>query len=299
MLGYAAWMWTWLLACTGAPSTPSDSKSPDPDSGPIAEAPGCPIVTAGVDVGTVDQPDLIEASGLVVTDAHLWLHNDSGDPVLFALDHTGAHVARLPLLTTTGDWEGATWRRDRLWIGDIGDNNAVRPDILLLEVELPDPVADGAAAVPRPLRLTWPEGPVDSETLMADPITDDLLLVTKVFDGDVGIYRVLDPEAEASDLERVASLQFGEGALAPTTLVTGGEIAPDGRLVILRTYLDAFAWPRIPGEPWADTFAREPCPIDLETEAQGETLGFGPDALWTISEGEAPTVWRYGITTER
>ena len=131
------------------------------------------------------------------------------------------------------------------------------------------------------------------KTLMADPTTGDLLAVSKAFDGATLVARTPTPLGDQADLEVVAQLQFGTPPLGSATLVTGGAIAPDGTGVVLRTYLDAFVWPRVPGEPWADTFARTPCPVDLEVEPQGEAIAWGPDGLWTVSEGAFPTLWFY------
>jgi hypothetical protein len=255
----------------------------------------CPEVDVGVEVGRVEIPELTEASGLAARDGRLWVHNDSGAPSVFVISETGEQEAIASVQTVVVDWEDAAWRQGALWIADIGDNATARTHVTLLEVPVDETPTDGAVWTPRTVQLTWPSGPVDSETLLADP-DGDLLLVPKVFDGDVHIHRVVDPEAAESELEEVAALAFGTGALAGNTLVTGGDIAPDGGAVVLRTYLDAFVWPRRPGEPWSATFAREPCRIDLQVEPQGETIAWGDDdALYTVSEGQDPVLWRYEV----
>jgi hypothetical protein len=76
-------------------------------------------------------------------------------------------------------------------------------------------------------------------------------------------------------------------------VTTGGSVAPDGAGAVIRTYLDAFVWPRVPGEPWATTFARDACPVDLVTERQGEAIAWADDGLYTVSEGAQPTIWFY------
>jgi hypothetical protein len=290
-------MWLSLLACT-APSPEDPPPVSTADTAP--EAPRCPVVEPGVDLGRLDLPALTEASGLVARDGLLWVHNDSGTPQLFALDPLGALQATVSVQSPLAlDWEDATWREGRLWVGDVGDNLAARTTITLLELAVDAQTPDGAVVTPRALPLVWPGGPRDCEAMLGDPVTGDLLLVPKVLDGAVDIHRVVDPDAATTELEPVASLQFGEGLLTGNTLVTGGEVAPDGSAVVLRTYLDAFVWPRTPGEPWADTFGRDPCRVELETEPQGETVAWADDALYTVSEGDSPTLWRYPVQPAR
>ena len=76
-------------------------------------------------------PDLPEASGLAVsrrTPGRLWSHNDSGEPVLVALDARGTVTARVRLTgVKIDDWEaiavGACPGGSCVYVGDIGDND--------------------------------------------------------------------------------------------------------------------------------------------------------------------------------
>ncbi len=282
-----------LAACrVDPPPEVADLEPPTGDTAP--QAVPCPTFAPGEAIGAVESDLLVEASGLVVHDGVLWTHNDSGAPALLAMDPDGSTRSWIPLEgVSVVDWEDLTLLDGKLLIGDIGDNLSARISLGLVEVPLPDPDADGVPVAARHVPAAWETGPRDAEALLADPVTGDLLAVSKVFDGLSVVARAPTPLADPAVLQEVLSLQFGAPPLGHATLVAGGAIAPDGSGVVLRTYLDAFVWPRVPGEPWADTFARAPCFVDLETEPQGEAIAWAADGLYTVSEGVFPTIWRY------
>ena len=67
--------------------------------------------------------ELPEASGIVasrITQGRVWLHNDSGAPVLFAFDHDGKSAGRLMVTgARVEDWEA-------LAIGPCGSGSSIR-----------------------------------------------------------------------------------------------------------------------------------------------------------------------------
>ena len=118
--------------------------------------------------------DLPEASGIAVsarTPGVLWLHNDSGDPLLRALATDGASRGSVWIAgAAVEDWEDVTVapcpHGSCVYIGDIGDNNARRSSLTIYRVPEPDPTT---ARSPRAesMRLTYPDGPKDAEALKA------------------------------------------------------------------------------------------------------------------------------------
>lgn len=177
-----------------------------------------------------------------------------------------------------------------LYVGDIGDNNAARPDITVYRV--PEPAVDLAqqpvdAALPgaEALVFTYPEGQAhDAETLLVDPARGDLCTVTKRLDGLSEVFCAAAPLASGA-LTLAASLDVG-------SLATGGSVSPDGRLVAIRTYFDARLWRRNLEEPLAAAFTGPTCTLPLVFEMQGEALGFAADGLgyFTVSEGQDPAL---------
>lgn len=294
----------WLLACV-AERPPSPGLAPpsftDTEStGPLADSggrdPACPSFGSGVSLGEVASDTLTEASGLASVDGVFWTHGDSGSAAaLVALAPDGQPLGEVPLVgvdaVDTEDIAYLPTQGGALLLGDIGDNLALREQVSLLVAPVPDP--RGGPVPARTVRLTWPDGPRDAETLLADPVTGDVLVVSKSFDGLSVVARVASPLPDSATLEPVAVLPFGSDALPGDKLTTGGDIAPDGTGVVIRTYLAAWIWPRIPGEPWPDTFGRTPCRVEIVVEPQGEAIAWGPEGLTTVSEGHRPVLWRY------
>ena len=202
--------------------------------------------------GPITDPALTEISGIhagVHNPGIWWVHNDSGDTTrVFALDATGAVRGTYALTGATAlDWEdiavvaGATPGSGTIYTADIGDNPLTRTEIQLYRVAEPDVPTSGPAvttALPgvETLHLTYPDGPHDAETLIVDPPTGDVIVISKLlFGGTVGVYRAAGPLAAGSttQLTKVDSLTYPSGL---ANAVTGGDVAADGSAVVIRTY---------------------------------------------------------------
>jgi hypothetical protein len=81
-------------------------------------------------------------------------------------------------------------------------------------------------------------------------------------------------------------------------LVTGGDVSPDGAIVLLRTYGSVLAFPRADDQSVAEALLGEPCFAPQEEEPQGEAVAFTGDgtAYVTMSEGTGVPVHRVGLT---
>lgn len=175
---------------------------------------------------------LPEASGLALsrqTAGVLWSHNDSGQPVLVAFDTTGATRGRVRIPNATiDDWEDVTAARcpagNCLYIADIGDNNGVRPTVILYRIPEPQPQEKQSAAA-EIFTARYPDGAHDAEALFA--VGEDLFLVTK--EATSIVYRFPRPLRTGGPmaLERVAEL--------PLRRVTDAETSADGAWVAIRT----------------------------------------------------------------
>jgi hypothetical protein len=258
-----------------------------------------------------------ESSGLVVSstaDDVLFTHNDSGGQArLFAVDGQGRTLTTYELPGVQArDWEDLArgpdeQGRSSLWIGDIGDNHGVRDGGILVH-RLPEPAVgrDGATVTtpaPTSFRLVYPDRPRDAETLLVHPRTGRLYVVGKAPFGRTGVYAAperLDPAAP-NVLERVAAVapRLTGTAGGPDIgsvaqlLFTGGDVAPDGSRVVLRTYTDLYEW-AVPGEDVAAAFATEPVVSPLPPTRQGEAVGYGRDgrSVLVSSEGAGAPVHR-------
>jgi hypothetical protein len=212
-----------------------------PASAPVARAqsanPQCRPTGAPITI-----PDLSEASGIASSRRNsgtTWAVNDSGQPVIYALDERGAVTGRVRVTgATVDDWEaiavGPCPSGNCLFVGDIGDNNASRKQITIYRVS--EPAASGeSTAQAEALHATYPDGPQDAETLLTSP-DGRLFVVTKGETGAVALYRFPGngrPGATVQ-LERL-----GKPREARTTKrddrITDGAMSPHGDWVVLRT----------------------------------------------------------------
>jgi hypothetical protein len=204
---------------------------------------------------------------------------------------------------------------DYLYMGDIGDNASARSEVVVYRAPEPDlAAAPNGGVIERVERiaLRYPDGAHDAETLMVDPLTRDLFIVTKeIVAGDSGVYRasaaVLD--AGGGTMERAGTI--AKAALTPADtpaedasalvrgvgwLPTGGDVSPDGALIAIRTYASVFVWAREGEQSVAEALAGAPCEAPSAAEPQGEAIAFDAtaDAYFTVSEGAHPPLYRFG-----
>jgi hypothetical protein len=262
----------------------------------------CPAFAPPVEVAAVRDPSVVEASGLVASRRQpgvFWTHNDSGDSArIFALAADGRLLATVDLAGATAvDVEDIAAGpgpdgRPALFVADIGDNDARRPSVTVWRLDEPD-VTNGARPVTT-LELRYPDGPHDAETLLVDARTEHLYVLTKRADGETGIYRASSAASAPQVLERVGTLRFGAGDLPGSPKLTGGDISPDGKAIVLRTYTHAF-WFRRDADV-ESALAGRPCVVPVADEPQGEGIAFGPEseAIWTVSEGSPTHLYRTG-----
>lgn len=292
----------------------SDAGAADaaaPDAGGAEDAagsdalPACPSFAAPVTHGTVMHSSVIETSGVVASRKNpglLWVHNDSGDgPQVFGISETGQALATCTLAGISAtDWEdiaagpGPAAGESYLYLGDIGDNTASRSGVQLYRVV--EPLLEAGAGVVtlsldgvERFDLVYPDGAHNAETLLVDPRSGDVYIVTKASSGLSQVFCAAAPLASgsATTVEQVAALTFGAEPLPGNTTTTGGDITAAGDAIAIRTYSSAFLWRRAEGASVADALATAPCPIPLAVENQGEALGFAADdsGYYTLSEG--------------
>jgi hypothetical protein len=212
--------------------------------------------------------------------------------VLFCLEPDGGSCGRWTVDGAENlDWEdiaagpGPTAGEHYLYVGDIGDNDRSRPEVIVYRVVEPTvPGAGAGGGVTEPataLRFRFEDGPHDAESLMVHPDSGDVYVVVKG-QGDAGVYRGL---SEGGVLQRVATLGLG-----PFGLVTGADISPDGRRVALCTPIAGYELTLAHGsaEPFDAIWKRPPVAVPVPARAQGESIAYRLDgnALYLTSEGQ-------------
>lgn len=263
-----------------------------------------PTFLAEATVGTNESVLIDEASGLVASRQHphvLWTHNDSGDSArLFALNPTGRLLGTYALDGASAqDWEDMATGPDPgsgvhyLYAGDIGDNGAARASITVYRVAEPAVSAEQAPVVTNlagveAFQFTYPDGARDAETLLVDPLTGDLFVVSKR-DTPSRVYRAaypLNPDG-STELEYLGELTMG--------WTTAGDVAPSGLQILIKTY-DAMHYYARPAEQTvAQALTNTPVTVPYTFEPQGEAVGWqGREAgYYTLSEGVSQPVHLY------
>jgi hypothetical protein len=232
-------------------------------------------------------PDLPEASGLARSSSGLlWSHNDSGAPVIFAIDANGKPAGRLTIGgARVEDWEaiasGPCSSGRCLYVADIGDNDAKRQSITIYRVA--EPAKPGGSANAEAFHASYPDGAHDAEALLVAP-DGSIFIVTKGDSGPIAVYRFPKELAkEPMRLERVGkSIVAKVGA---TERVTDGAISADGRVVMLRTR-NSLTFYRGPEFLRGDFQVISSSNLTALGEPQGEGVAFGAgDVVYVASEG--------------
>ena len=203
---------------------------------------------------TFQGDDVFESSGLVDRGDVVYTNNDSGDDaVVYGVDsRTGRVVSRTTYADSATDVEAIAPGSDgTVWAGDTGDNRANRDDVQVYRLEPRDGDHPGTR-----YDLAYPDGSHDAETLLVQPRTQRVFVVSKsAFGGTV--------YAAPRDLST-----HGTNRLRPFArvggLVTDGTYFPDGKHVLLRTYGTATVY-TFPGFEPTGT-------VTLPSQPQGEGI---------------------------
>lgn len=264
---------------------------------------------------TLHDARIDEASGLAIglrSPGVYYVQNDSGDTArFFAVDRADGRtraVYRVPG-AVNHDWEDLAVAPDRhgtpsVWLADIGDNAATRSEIDLYRVDEPrvDMTAYGrtaSTARPDEWRLRYRSGPANAESLAVTP-TGTAYVITKVDSGRSAVYRVPpDPDrSRVQTLRRIGSIDLpSHGGLIPANLqrlATGASISPDGRLLVVRTYTDAYVW-TVRHDDVAAALRRPPAHVTLPLQQQGEGVCFDGRSLVLDSEGRHTPIVRVAL----
>ncbi len=259
---------------------------------------------SGKQVGAVQTTLIAEASGIVASRKYpgvLWVHNDSGGSArVYAINPEGKLLGTYRIKEAhCRDWEdiaigpGPDPQREYLYVGDIGDNRARRPSITVYRV--PEPKIDPNHVLTEmeigpadSIDLVYPDGSKDAETLMVDPLNGDIYVIAKR-EFFCRVYQAAYPQStkKRTVMNLVATLPWG--------LAVGGDISPDGKLVIIRGLFNASMWVRPKGKELWRAFRTKHFRLELMQEPQGEGICFDADGrgYFTIGEMQRPPIYYF------
>lgn len=255
-------------------------------------------------ISKLENKEIDEASGLAFSWTNpniLYTHNDSGgDPVVFMLDTMGKDMGKIFLEGVSNrDWEDIAigpnqkFNKSYIYVGEIGDNNAKYSNIRLYRFPEPSSWQKEISVKPETITLKYPDGAKDAETLMVDPLSGDLFILSKR-DSSNTLYTVtadkLWENTGVKTLEKVMKL--------PITMSTAGDISKDGSQIVIKNYWVIYYWDRREGESVPEALAREPILLPYTPEPQGEAIAFFPDGngYFTLSEKRLrvePVLYKY------
>ncbi|TVP48784.1 MAG: hypothetical protein EA341_10280 [Mongoliibacter sp.] len=254
-------------------------------------------------IGKLKNKAIDEASGLAFSQMHqgiLYTHNDSGgDPFVFLLDTLGKDRGKIILEGVKNrDWEdiavgpGPLDNTSYIYVGEIGDNRAEYPEIKIHRFPEPKTIEKSVKVTPETLTLVYPDGPRDAETLMIDPLSKDIFILSKR-DSANTLYKTTQDAFLKNDivtLEKVMTIDL--------TMSVAGDISMDGTQILIKNYLVVFYWERDPSESIPEALARNPVILPYKPEPQGEAIAFAPNgkSYFTLSEkrsGIDPVLYRY------
>jgi hypothetical protein len=275
------------------------STSTATSTGTGGSALACAMCDAVEQTGSLASAAQIEVSGIVASLTHkdvFYVHNDSGDVArFFAIDSTGKSLATFAVSGAQAvDWEdiarGPCPAGTCLYLGDIGDNASSRSAYAVYRVTEPTTIGDASLAA-ETLPFTYPDGSHNAETLLADPATGGLYVVTKTV-GTSSVYAFPLPLTPGKS---VVLKKAGDLSLpVMPALITGGDVHPGGRGVLIRTYSDVWLFPQAQGMSVVDALLGTPCAEPAPNDSQGEAIGWlaSGAGYMTTSEGANAPIHR-------
>jgi hypothetical protein len=264
-------------------------------------------------IGRIKSDEITESSGLAASKCQsgvYWTHNDSGDgPFIFAINSSGDTLGTWRVQNAENeDWEDIAEFKDAIgscfiYVGEIGDSKYKRPDEHIVYRIREPRIAGGAVAVneadavltepAEAVTFKYPDRNHNAETLMVHPKSGDIYVLTKVTNGPSGIYKIR-PDFRSAALviaEKIAEMSVPS---VPNGLLTGGDVAPDGRRIVICDYAGAYEL-TLPADArtFDDIWKQQPERIDIGKLKQGEAVCYSPDgsSILATSEGRhAPIV---------
>ena len=258
-----------------------------------------------IDLGEIENDDIQEASGIVASltnDNVIWTHNDSGDSNrIFAMNTQGKHLGEYFLNDSQNrDWEdiaigpGPEEGLHYLYVGDIGDNfseNDIKHIYRVIEPKLNSSSnfnsiqLDGIESI----SFQYEDGNRDAETLIIDPLTKDIIIISKREATAVHIYSI--PFPQDTDTILTANLImtkdfYPNDNFATSQWIVGGDISHDGKEILVKSYTDIFYFSRTSNQSFYDALNNEEIKFPYITEPQGEAICWDAnlDGYYTLSE---------------
>ncbi|CAN5475027.1 hypothetical protein BH10ACI1_BH10ACI1_14800 [soil metagenome] len=256
-------------------------------------------------VGKIETSEINESSGIAASRCNenvFWTHNDSGDDAfIYALDAKGKKLGTWKVSGATNiDWEDIATRKEKsgecfLYVGEIGNNKLTRNEFTIYRVKEPlvsdenkssskkNPLTTETAEA---IKFNYPDTTHNAETLMIHPETGDIYIVSKQLSGAAGVYKLKANYLleKMNTLEKIANITVPS---IPNGLLTGGDISPDGKRVVVCDYFNAYEF-ILPekAKNFDEIWAQTPATVELGNREVGEAVGYAADGRSMFATSE-------------
>lgn len=197
-----------------------------------------PTAAVGQDsekISEIDDSRIKESSGLAISPKHddlAYTINDGDSPVVYAIEiSTGNVVGTIGVSgAKVEDTESIAIDGDgRMWLADVGDNDAERDDVALYAFAEPGPGDHSVDAKRYP--VSYEGGPVNVEALLVHPKTGKKFLASKNEKSTGTVYSLpkkltINGDNRAKDLRKPVPSDTSDGTFTPSgaqALIRTGE----------------------------------------------------------------------------
>lgn len=236
-----------------------------------------------------------ELSGIAASQTNkgiLYVHDDGSINTVYITDKNGTDLGKLTIDNlTTSDVEdiavgpGPQDGKSYIYLADIGNNNLKATFATIYRFE--EPIINAAdlntvvhITTYYKIKISYSNGSANAETLMIDPLTKDIYVLTKQ-NFKSYVYKAAYPQV----LNTIIPLKAQ--AILNFDLLTAGDIAADGSEILLRSNGQIWYWKRASGESILQTLLKQPqdAPYSVN-EKQGEAICFSEnnDGYFTNTE---------------
>jgi hypothetical protein len=237
--------------------------------------------------------EINEASGIVASRSiidGIWVQEDGDNPSeLHLIDRTGIYQGKISLPFQNRDWEDIAFGKDPtsqknyIYMGDIGDNVARYSSYFVYRfLEPTTTLSDQVNSVER-FEFKYVGAPLnsyDAETLLVDPATGDIYILTKR-ELNVLVFKLAYPQSTNA----INSADF-LGTI-PYPGIQGGDISADGKEILLKNQYSVYYWKLKENESIYQALSRSrDLSPSYSPEPQGEAIAFDIDqkGFFTLSE---------------
>lgn len=257
--------------------------------------------------GVIEYTKLDENSGMVVGIENpdiIWAVNDGSANEIYGFDKYGKSRTiinfKKDLLQDESDVEDIAIIKidgvSYIALADIGDNSSNRKTCTILLVPEPkskslDKEVEIKSKDILRIEFKYNDGPRDAECLLADPITNNLYIVSKR-EVNARLYELKFPfdYSKTNTFQFKSTFPFGNNPDMEFTGITAGDISKDGKKFLIKDYNNIWYFQRSENESVVSALSKSPQKIKTYSytleEPQGESVCWEYDnsGFYTASE---------------